>query len=367
MPKKGEIRGVHGRWPTHETRRLQAVRPQDHEVRVQRWIAMSGLERGSEHPAFCNDNSGTFGEDYFSNQRSALELLADDGFEGFRIPFLWERMQPNLGGPLDPTGVQALRYMIATADRLGCKVILTMHNAGDYTMRINEVPVSCRLQESVNGQVRVETDHFVEFWSRMSHALCGLPNLHGFSLMSSADGIASDTWHASAQAAIDSIRQDRNPISIYVVGANQASTSEWSLDNADISPLEDPEGKVIYEAKCHLDHDDTGLYIRSFDDEAKEACLQERARSRLAPFVEWLDAHKISGAITDFRAPRDDQRWGSLLPAMIQSIGHANITSVCWSADTQAADDPEDPVQADDESGEQSSHTGLFRRKHRPA
>lgn len=367
MPKKGGTRGVHGRWPTQETRRLQAVRPQDHEVTVQRWITMSGLERGSEHPEFCNDNSGTFGEDYFTNQRPALELLADEGFEGFRIPFLWERMQPNLGGPLDPTGVQALRYMIATADRLGCKVILAMHNAGDYTIRINDAPVACRLQESVNGQVRVESDHFVEFWSRMSHALCGLPNLHGFSLLSSADGLASDTWHTSAQGTIDSIRQDRNPISVYVVGGSQVCTSNWGRDNADTALIEDPEGQVIYEAKCHLDHDGIGEYSRSFEDESKEACLQERARSRLAPFLDWLDVNKLCGAITDFKAPRDDQRWSSLLPAVIQSMGQASITSLCWSADTKPADDPVDPGQADEERVQQSSQTGLFRRNHRPA
>lgn len=341
MPKKVRIRGLHAPRTAPAAKRLRAVDTPDQAIRLPRWITLSGMECGSQHPDFCNDDLGTLGEDYFINRRPTFEKLAEVGFEGFRIPFCWERLQPQLGGPLAPEALQSLRYMISVARDLNRKVTLCMHNAGCYTTRVDGVPTTCGLEESINGIVHVTDHHFAEFWSRMSHALCGLPNLRGYGLASTALNLPDGAWQRSSQAAVEAIREDGDTVPIYVSGTGSGRTSTWGSDNPSGPWINDPEDQIIYESHCYLDHDESGQYDLPFEEElAADPKLQARAESRLKPFLDWLGANDAKGALTEFGVPCDNHRWASLLPHMIKTLEKAKVGSVWWAAGEHLTDHP---------------------------
>lgn len=341
MSKKAKTLGLHASRTTPRVKRLHVVESEDTRLRLPRWITLSGLECGSDSPEFCNDALGRLGDDYFINSRTTLERLSEVGFEGFRIPFCWERLQPQLGGPLDPDGIQHLRYLIGVARSVDRSVILSMHNAGRYSMRVAGVPTACGLEEAVDDRVRVTAEHFAEFWSRMSHALCGLPNLRGYGLMSASSSLPEGAWQISSQAAVDAIRADGDIIPIYVPGIGSSRTSTWGDDNPEAPWIEDSEDAVIYEACCYLDCNQSGQYEIAFAEElASDPMLPQRSDARLKPFLEWLEASGAKGAITQFGVPCDDFRWASLLPGMLQKLEEANVLSVWWAAGDHLDDHP---------------------------
>src|ERR1700737_7914 len=61
-------------------------------------VNLSGAEWGNRYP-------GTFGTDYTYPTASELDYYKSKGLTLIRLPFLWERMQPNLNSPLDGTQV----------------------------------------------------------------------------------------------------------------------------------------------------------------------------------------------------------------------------------------------------------------------
>ena len=368
MSQRPTVRGLHARWPPGEPKTLRAVPPEETTAELPRWITLSGLELGADKPGFCNEAPGKLGEDFFIHRRPVFERVAEEGYTGVRIPFCWERLQPTLGGPLDPGSIQDLRYMISAADRLDRKVLLAMHNAGRYSVAIDGAPTACGLDEQVGGSVHVYAEHFVEFWSRMSHALCGLPNLEGYSLMSSASGLAPGTWQMIAQSVIDIIREDRNDIPIYVAGNALARASSWLRDNPAEPWIEDPEGQVVYETRCSLDHDESGRYERTYaDEQARDPGIADRVHVRLRPFLDWLEATGAKGFVTDFSLPQHEDGWDRMLPQVLEAMARSNVVSVCWAAETQRFDDRPPTTRRRVSDPAQPRHIGLFRGGIRPA
>lgn len=368
MSQRPTVRGLHARWPPGEPKTLRAVQPEQTTAELPRWVTLSGLELGADKPDFCNEAPGKLGEDFFIHRRPSFERVAEEGYAGVRIPFCWERLQPRLGGPLDPGGIQDLRYMISAADRLDRKVLLAMHNAGRYRIPVDGAPVACGLDEQVGGSVRVYAEHFVEFWSRMSHALCGLPNLQGYSLMSAASGLPPGTWQMIAQSVIDIIREDRNDIPIYVAGNHLARASTWIQDNPETPWIEDPQGQIVYETRCALDHDESGRYEHSYAEErGRDPDIADRCRSRLQPFLDWLAGTGASGFVTDFSLPRDEDGWSLMLPKVLEAMQRSNVVSLCWSAEAHRFDDRPTTTKTRASDQQRPKHIGLFRGGSRPA
>ena len=252
--QRRHVRGLHV--PLNSKRPLARPRPSspvsDHAV-LPRWISVAGLEFGSDQPDFCNDATGLLGQNYFLNSRVTFERLAKHGFTTFRIPFRWERLQPTLGQPLDPNGVQDLRLQLNLAARVNGRVLLDLHNYGRYTCRVDGNPTDCGLGEELSGQVRVETDHLADFWARMAHAFSGQPALIGYGLMNEPHDLPEGAWIEASRKAAEAIRNQGDRTRLYVAGDRWSSSAHWDRYNPQHPWIEDPEGRVTYEAHCYLD------------------------------------------------------------------------------------------------------------------
>lgn len=336
------VRGLHAPPVVkHALSRPRVLTPVPDADPLPRWISVAGLEFGVQVPGFCNDFPGVLGRDFFLNSRTTFERLSEAGFDTFRIPFRWERIQPNLGGPLDPDGVQHLRLQMNLAHRVGGQVLLDLHNYGRYTRHVDGEPIACGLNEEFDGQILVGPDHLADLWARMAHAFSGQPGIIGYGLMNEPHDLPENAWVLASQAAVAAIRDEGDHTRLYVAGERWSSSPHWDLVNPSTPWIEDPQNKVTYEAHCYLDQDGSGEYHLSFEEELEyDPDLRTRAVERLEPFLKWLESNNAEGILGEFAVPTHDHRWASLLPPLLHALDTRGVQTAWWAAGENWGDYP---------------------------
>lgn len=76
---------------------------------------------------------GIYNTNYTSPTLAGMHALKARGLNVVRLPFLWERVQATLGGPLEAAYLGYLLQAMRDANTAGLKVIIDMHNYGAYT------------------------------------------------------------------------------------------------------------------------------------------------------------------------------------------------------------------------------------------
>ena len=274
-------------------------------------INVSGAEFGG--------TGGTHNYQYHYPTLAELQFYKDHGVDLIRLPFIWERMQPSLGGPLNPTELGLLKSVLSNASNLGLDVIVDLHNFGRY----NGQPIG-----SPDGPTQAE---FADFWSKLSVELKDYPSLVGYDLMNEPhDMPAADTWKLAAQAAVDAIRLVDMDNIIYVEGNNWASAQNWLASNANLF-IFDPAGKLIYQAHQYFDASGEGFYNNSYDADGAYPMI---GVDRLKPFVEWLEANNLQGMIGEFGVPGNDPRWLVVQENVLQYMEAHNLDGTAWGGGT---------------------------------
>jgi aryl-phospho-beta-D-glucosidase BglC (GH1 family) len=178
-----------------------------------------------------------------------------------RLPFRWERLQPQLGQPLDPSELLRLQTAVAQAGAAGLKVVLDVHNYGAYYLSDGRQGVRRAL-----GSDQVTKAHFADLWSRVSAAFAGNPAVMGYGLMNEPIGIGSSVgltparrWEIFSQAAVDAIRARGDATTILVSGYFWSGAATWKANHPK-AWIVDPLGRFRYEAHHYFDRDHSGHY-----------------------------------------------------------------------------------------------------------
>lgn len=222
--------------------------------------AWRGINLGGAEPTrntgFSNTNPGVYDTDYWYPSAASINYLASRGHRLFRLPFRWERMQPTLGGPLDPTEVAHCKDAMAAILAAGGRSILDCHNYGKY--------ITAAGPQSLNSS-SLPSSYLVDFWKKMAVEFSGANGCIGFDLMNepyNQGGIAADagktaaqTWERIMQDAVTGIRstgQNRRliiPVYAGMGGIRQAHPAKW---------ITDPKNNFVYTAHQYFDQDRYG-------------------------------------------------------------------------------------------------------------
>ncbi len=176
-------------------------------------INFSGGQKFSEGP-MSNANPGVYDKDYWYpttgsnpvvNGMNSFQYLASRGIRRVRIGFRWERIQPQLMGPLDPTDLARLKTSVANANAAGLKVVLDLHNYGGYVTSAGRQKI---------GSPGCPLAAFVDVWKRLSASFAGQCEM--YDLMNEPynhGGVASGSfpspekaWESYTQAVVNGIR-----------------------------------------------------------------------------------------------------------------------------------------------------------------
>jgi hypothetical protein len=257
--------------------RPQAAVVERHPSRrgVLRGVVVAGGEFGTELPGFSNMAPGLYGTAYRYDRPQTFRALARRAIALVRLPFRWERVQPQLGGELDTAEVERIRGTVAAAQAAGLLVVLDLHNYAEY----RTADGSARLGAEIDAST------FADTWRRLALAFAGQPGLVGYDLMNEPANVQplpgqtpERTWEAFSQAAVTAIRSTGDRRVVFVEGYPWSAAAEWSAHHP--RPwIADPLGKVRYEAHQYWDADRSGRYALSYAEERAGAERRSRSES----------------------------------------------------------------------------------------
>jgi Cellulase (glycosyl hydrolase family 5) len=176
---------------------------------------MNTSSGGITQPGFSRSSPGTYGGNYVYPDRADFAYLRGRGLNLTRIPFRWERVQPQLNGPLKSAELDRFKKCFDDASAVGMRVIPNVHNSkGRYHFSA--------FNYGVLGSASVPISAYKDLWVRLAAAWRDHPAVAGYDIMNEPSFLPGGipTWEAASQAAVNGIRSVDADTRIWVPGYN---------------------------------------------------------------------------------------------------------------------------------------------------
>jgi len=286
-------------------------------------VNLAGLEFG---PTIL---PGVAGSNYFVPTAAELDYYKGKGLSLIRLPFLWERAQPTLGGALDETYMGHIDGIIAAATARNMSIILDMHNYGRY-------PQGGAAIGTTGGPTLA---NFEDVWTKIAQRYVNETAVWGFDLMNEPHNLGSTTWFTIAQAGISAIRTQDQTHVILVEGDNWSKGNTWTQYNSNLTNLSDPNNNLVFEAHQYFDSNQSGTYgttstIRKGQTTAQANANANTGVAYITPFVDWLNANNLKGIVGEYGVPNnsdDTQGWNTLLTNFMAYIQQNCVGGTYWA------------------------------------
>jgi len=236
--------------------------------------------------------------------------FAGKGFNIARLPFLWERLQPQLYKSLDPAELKRLRDTVKAIRAKGMAVILDPHNYARYGGELI-------------GSDAVPQSAFADFWRRLASAFTGVDGI-AFGLMNEPYDISAEDWLSAANSAIGAIRQTGAANLVLVPGTAWTGAHSWiagdygTPNGSVMLGVTDPKDNYAYELHQYLDADFSGK-----NDECTRAADAVKAIGDVAG---WLRDNHQRGFLGEFAVPTDP----ACQPALVDMVKAVEQNADVW-------------------------------------
>ncbi|KAJ3185886.1 hypothetical protein HK101_009782 [Irineochytrium annulatum] len=176
-------------------------------------VAEAGLE-------FAPDSlPGTIGQTIFPPNPTSMKNAAASFANLFRIPFLWERIQPTLMGDLDAAYLALVDDAVRNATANGAVALLDPHNYASYRGK------------KLGGDV--PSAALSDLWTRLANLYRADGDAVWFGIMNEPNGLSSQAWRSVAQDAVNAIRATGAKNRITVPGNCWTGAGTWGTSNCD--------------------------------------------------------------------------------------------------------------------------------------
>lgn len=262
-----------------------------------RGVNLSGAE--------FNGRGAKVNTDYTYPSQKIIDYFASKKLNTVRLPILWERLQPVLNQPLDPSELALLKTSVDQMRKAGLGVIIDPHNFATY----NDIQIGTRV---------VSTADFADFWRRVAIEFGNREGIY-FGLMNEPFQMPATQWLPGAQAAIDAIRETGAKNLILVPGVEWTSAREWARASAaEMIKITDPGDNYAYEFHQYLDSDFSGTHAtcpRAGD-----------ALKALDDVTDWMRTNKRRGFLGEFGGSRAPE----CLKGIADMVGKMNTAKDVW-------------------------------------
>ena len=190
---------------------------------------------------------GAYDLNYGYPPLSIIDYYASQGMKVIRLPFLWERVQPVMYGPLDALEMSRIDPVVDYALSKGFEVAVDVHNGG---MGFGH-PI---------GHPDTPNEAFADLWGKLAAHYKDRPGCL-MAVMSEPSKQSACQWLASANAAIAAIRAAGSTQTIIVPGSYFDGGWTWTVsDNAEVvgAGVVDPLDNYLFEIHQYLDGDGSG-------------------------------------------------------------------------------------------------------------
>lgn len=234
---------------------------------------------------------GTYGSDYEYPTQTEVDYYLGKGMNTFRLPFLWERLQPTLGASFDTAEWSRLSTFVDETTAKGGYVILDPHDFGQYVMNGTAYAV---------GSSQVPDSDFADLWSRLATSFAGNDHVI-FGLMNEPAGtpvITTESWFSAAQSAMDSIRSAGATNLVLVPGNYYTGSWSWVSGDGGGTPnsqvmgsIHDSMNNFAFEVHLYLDQNHSGTSSQIY---------WTNVQAQLSDFTQWLSDTGNKGFLGEF-------------------------------------------------------------------
>ncbi|GAB4197753.1 MAG: glycoside hydrolase family 5 protein [Wenzhouxiangellaceae bacterium] len=260
---------------------------------------MAGLAHGQQGPLYGVNLAGAeFAHGTFWPLAEEFDYFNAKGMSVYRIPFLWERLQPALMGEFDGNQRDNLVLAVQRATAGGAYAILDPHNYARY-------------QGQLIGSGAVPNSAFADLWGRLATLFIDQPRVI-FGLMNEPHSMPTEQWRDSANVAIAAIRDTGAQQLILVPGNAWTGAHSWTQNwygtpNAvAMLSISDPLNHFVFELHQYFDADFSGT---------SPTCSTGHGAAQFEAVTAWLRQHGYRGFLGEFA--------GADNPACQQSVNSA--------------------------------------------
>ncbi len=273
-----------------------------HATSCLRGVNIAGAEFGGPN--------AVYGQGYTYPSDETLDWARAQNMTAIRLPFRWERLQPELYGDFDPAELARLQVTVQAANSRGLTVILDLHNYAEY--RGDRI-----------GAGRVTADALGDFWRRLTPYFLGNDKIV-LGLMNEPADITAKVWFDAAQAGLNAIREAGSDQLVLVPGTIWTGASHWfdpqdGGSNADLfQHIEDPVDNFAFEVHQYLDEDYSGTH--------RTCPRADDAVDALKAMADWLKTHGFTGFVGEFGGTAS----ADCLEGLDYMTGYLNENSDVW-------------------------------------
>ncbi len=242
---------------------------------------------------------GTYARDYAYPPHELIDYFSQAGFNLIRVPFAWERLQPDLGKEL---AAEELAHMTALVDHAANKrvhVVLDAHNYAHRRLVTDGWSVEHKL-----GSPAVSAAALADLWSRLA-ALFKQNDHVIFGVMNEPKELRSTAWLPIANAAVAAIRAAGAQNLILVPGVAYTGAHSWIASrNTEMIGVVDPGDNFAFEVHQYLDGDSSGT--------SPHAVSSSIGSQRIQQFQDWARKNTVRAFLGEFAASADAQSLSAL-------------------------------------------------------
>lgn len=230
---------------------------------------------------------GRVNHDYVYPNAADFDFVKRLGGGIVRLPFLWERLQPELFGELDADETARLAATVKLASARGICLILDLHNYGMY----RGVAV---------GSEEVPAKALYDVWSKLARRF-GNPQQVILGLMNEPAKMSMPEWADTAKDTLAMLREDGAKQIVLVSGGRWSGVHDWKrkfggVSNASLfEDLDDPLDRTWIEVHQYADRDSSGR--------GKECGPTARLEKMFADITGWAKASKQRLFLGEFGVP----------------------------------------------------------------
>lgn len=267
-----------------------------------RGVNLSGAEFG--------DAPGKVDTDYTYPGEAAIQRLGKLGASAIRLPFRWERIQPQLNGSLDIMELAYLDQTVRRIEEAGLVPIIDLHNYGYYAKK-------------QIGSAELPAEALADVWGKLATHYRDRPKLV-FSLMNEPYDITSANWAKIQNSAIAAIRKTGAKQLLLVTGTAFGGAHSWTSDlpvgnnGRDLLGVVDPLDRYAYDFHQYLDADYSGR--------APECSAAAGALKAIDDVTAWLKANGRRGFLGEFAASNRPE----CLTALRQMVAKVDANPQQW-------------------------------------
>lgn len=253
---------------------------------------------------------GEHKKDYLYPTPAVVSDYSRLGMNVIRVPFLWERIQPQLNGKLNEAEMRNIDIIVNAADTFSMTVILDMHNYAAYRGKLI-------------GSTDVPVKAFAQAWSQLAKRYKDNPHV-AFGIMNEPNKQEAEEWAKIAKSALAAIRGTGAKQLVLVPGTLYTGAHSWNqkagkLSNAEaLAKLKDPAGNMAIEIHHYFDYNYSGTHEDCTPPEVTEAAL--------APVSAWLKKNGHKGFLGEFGTPKSS----ACLVALAKALEHLKTHASVW-------------------------------------